>query len=192
MAHRVYTYVWIHLVFTFRAGMERSQWQNQKYSGRGMTYEGPGYDSLWLLKTCDSGLYECWTLSSVKGTVDINDVSGPIMYKILSLLVRINPLASFHSPHKFLFFLSSSNRKSNVLMSYLLPSRANEILAMNKLRLRVAVGLLTGHTSLRAHLYKLGHAERQECRLRGYDKADSGHTVCDCCWSTGIKIWILL
>ena len=36
-------------------------------------------------------------------------------------------------------------------MRYLLPSRANELLAMNKLRLRAAVGLLTGHTSLRAH-----------------------------------------
>ena len=37
-----------------------------------------------------------------------------------------------------------------------LPSRANELLAMNRLRLRAAAGLLTGHTSQRAHLYKLG------------------------------------
>jgi hypothetical protein len=37
-----------------------------------------------------------------------------------------------------------------------LPSRANELLAISKLRLRAAVGLLTGHTSLTAHLYKLG------------------------------------
>ena len=51
---------------------------------------------------------------------------------------------------------------------------------MSKLRLRAAVGLLTGHTSLKAHLYKLGHTEGQECRLYGYDKEDSGHTVCDC------------
>jgi hypothetical protein len=51
---------------------------------------------------------------------------------------------------------------------------------MNKLRLKAAVGLLTGHTSLRAHLCKLGHTERQECRLCGYDKEDSVHTVCDC------------
>jgi hypothetical protein len=54
-------------------------------------------------------------------------------------------------------------RQSKVLMRYSLPSRASELLAMNKLRLRVAVGLLTGHTSLRAHLHKLGHAEGQEC-----------------------------
>jgi hypothetical protein len=41
---------------------------------------------------------------------------------------------------------------------------------MSKLRLRAAVGLLTGHTSLRAHLHKLDK----------HDKEDSVHTVCDC------------
>jgi hypothetical protein len=51
---------------------------------------------------------------------------------------------------------------------------------MNRLRLRAAVGLLTGHTRLRVHLYKLGHTERQECRLCGYEKEDSVHTVCHC------------
>jgi hypothetical protein len=54
------------------------------------------------------------------------------------------------------------------------------LLAMNRLTLRAAVGLLTGHTSLRAHFYKLGHTKRQECRLCGYDKDDSVHIVCDC------------
>jgi hypothetical protein len=65
-------------------------------------------------------------------------------------------------------------------MRYPLPSRANKLLAMSKLRLRAALGLLTGHTSLVAHLYKLGHAEWQECQLYGYDKEDSVHIVCDC------------
>jgi hypothetical protein len=51
---------------------------------------------------------------------------------------------------------------------------------MNKLRLRAAVGLLPGHTVLTAHLHKLGHTERQECRLCGYDKEDSVHIACGC------------
>jgi hypothetical protein len=73
-------------------------------------------------------------------------------------------------------------QQSKVLMRYRypLPSRANELLAISKLRLRVAVGLLTGHTSLKAQLYKLGHTERQERQLCGYDKEDSVHIVCDC------------
>jgi hypothetical protein len=48
----------------------------------------------------------------------------------------------------------TSCRQSKMLMIYPLPSRVNELLPMKKLRLRAAVGLLTGHTSLRAHLYK--------------------------------------
>ena len=65
-------------------------------------------------------------------------------------------------------------------MRYPLTSRANELLAMSKLRLRAAVGLLTGNTMLRAHLYKLGQTERQECRLCAHDKEDSVHIVCEC------------
>jgi hypothetical protein len=70
--------------------------------------------------------------------------------------------------------------QSKLLMRYPLLSRANELLAMNKSRLRTAVGLLTGHTSLRAHLHKLGYTEGQECRMRGHEKEDSVHVVCDC------------
>jgi hypothetical protein len=71
-------------------------------------------------------------------------------------------------------------RQSKTLMNYPLLSRANEHLVTSRLKLRAAVGLLTGHTSLRAHLYKLGHTKRQECRLCGYGKEHSVNTVCDC------------
>jgi predicted Zn-ribbon and HTH transcriptional regulator len=74
----------------------------------------------------------------------------------------------------------TAGRQFNTLLRYPLPSRANELLAMGRLRLMAAVGLLTGHTTLRAHLYTLEHAERQECRLCGYEKEDSVHTVCHC------------
>jgi hypothetical protein len=50
---------------------------------------------------------------------------------------------------------------------------------MSKLRLKAAVGLLTGYTTLKAHLYNLGHTEWQECQLCGYDKVDSVDIVCD-------------
>jgi hypothetical protein len=58
-----------------------------------------------------------------------------------------------------------------MLMRYPLASKANELLGMNNVTLRAAVGLLIGHTNLRAHLYKLGYTEGQE---------DSIHIVCDC------------
>jgi hypothetical protein len=65
-------------------------------------------------------------------------------------------------------------------MRYPLPSRASELLALNKVRLRAAAELLTGHTSLTALLHKVGHKERQECQLCGYGKEDSVHIVYDC------------
>ena len=67
-----------------------------------------------------------------------------------------------------------------MLVRYPLLGRADDLLAMSSLRLRTVVGLLTGHTTLRAHLHKLGHTERQECRMCGYDKYDSVHIVCHC------------
>jgi hypothetical protein len=82
--------------------------------------------------------------------------------------------------HQAKWIACTGCRQSKVLMRYRLPSKASELLAMSKLRLRAAVGLLTGHTSLRAHLHKLGHTQRQECRLCGHDKEDSVHMVCDC------------
>jgi hypothetical protein len=50
-------------------------------------------------------------------------------------------------------------RQSKVLMRYPLPSRGKELLAVSKLRIRAAVGLLTDHASLRAYSYKLGYTE---------------------------------
>jgi hypothetical protein len=69
-------------------------------------------------------------------------------------------LADAEQRHRDRWTACTGYRQSKVLMSYLLPSRGNELLAMNKLRLRAAVGLLTGHTSLRAHLHKVGHTGR--------------------------------
>jgi hypothetical protein len=82
--------------------------------------------------------------------------------------------------HQARWTASTSFQQSKMLIRFLLRSRAHELLATSKFRLRVAVGLLTGHTSLRTHLHKLGQTERQECRLCGCAKEDSVHIVCDC------------
>jgi hypothetical protein len=67
--------------------------------------------------------------------------------------------------------------QSKTWIRYLLPSRADELLAFSRLKLRVAVGLLIGHTILRAHVYKLGLTERQDCRLCGDDKEYVVHII---------------
>ncbi|KOC58746.1 hypothetical protein WH47_10408 [Habropoda laboriosa] len=42
------------------------------------------------------------------------------------------------------------------------------------------VGLLTGHATLRAHLYNLGLAEQKNCRLCGEEREDSIRFLCHC------------
>jgi len=51
---------------------------------------------------------------------------------------------------------------------------------MNRDRLRLSIGLLSGHVALRGHLYKLGLAENKECRLCGEESEDTSHILCRC------------
>jgi len=51
---------------------------------------------------------------------------------------------------------------------------------MNRSRLRLDIGLLTGHVALRSHLYKLGLTESKVCRLCGEESEDSSHILCRC------------
>ena len=53
----------------------------------------------------------------------------------------------------------TGGRQSKMLMGYPLSGTANELMAMSRLRFRADLVLLTGDTTLRAHLYDLGHAE---------------------------------
>jgi len=61
-------------------------------------------------------------------------------------------------------------RQSKTLMSELLISRTNELQAISRQQRKVTVGLLTGHKTLRALMFKLGLTSRQDCRLCGDEK----------------------
>jgi hypothetical protein len=72
-------------------------------------------------------------------------------------------------------------QQSKMLKRYPLSSRANELLAMTRLRLRATVRLLTGHTTLRAHLDKIEHTQNDKnADCVDMIKEDSVHIVCDC------------
>jgi hypothetical protein len=62
-------------------------------------------------------------------------------------------------------------------MSEPLPSRTKELQAACRQKHQVAVGLLRGHTTLRAYMFKLGHTLRQDCRLCREEREDSVHIV---------------
>jgi hypothetical protein len=56
-------------------------------------------------------------------------------------------------------------RQSKMLMSEPQPSRAKELQALIRPKIKGTAGLLTGHTTLRAHMFKLGLTQQQDCRL---------------------------
>jgi hypothetical protein len=101
----------------------------------------------------------CWRLAK-EGNVEVPpDQFAAIRFSVGKNLIK----KQLEQRHRTRWITCTGYRQSEVLMRYSLPSRANELLAMNKLRLRAAIGLLIGHTSLRAHFHKPGHTERQEC-----------------------------
>lgn len=65
-----------------------------------------------------------------------------------------------------------------MLMGERVQRRAKELHAMLRSQLRVAVGLLTGHTTLRACMFRLGLTQWKDCQLRIHGKEGSVHIVC--------------
>jgi len=55
-------------------------------------------------------------------------------------------------------------------MSEPLSCRTKELEEMSRWKLKVAGGLLRGHTNLRTHVFKLGLTQRQDCQLWGPNK----------------------
>jgi hypothetical protein len=68
--------------------------------------------------------------------------------------------------------------KSKMLMSEPLQRRAKKFQAMLMLQLKVAVGLLTGHTTLRDHMFRHGLTQWKDCQLCIHRKEDTVHIVC--------------
>jgi hypothetical protein len=67
-----------------------------------------------------------------------------------------------------------------MLMSEPLPNRAKELQATSRSKLKVVVELLTVHTTLNAHMFKLRLTEWQDCQLFGDENEDSEHMVNHC------------
>jgi hypothetical protein len=58
--------------------------------------------------------------------------------------------------------------------------RTKDLLKLNRDQLRWVVGLLTGHSHLKGHLFKLGLANDPICERCLEDDESATHMVCDC------------
>jgi len=53
-------------------------------------------------------------------------------------------------------------------------------MTLSKIQSRVVAGLLTGHNTLRRHLYLLGLSNSPLCRWCGAGEETSDHVLCEC------------
>ena len=60
-----------------------------------------------------------------------------------------------------------------------LATRAR-LLSFNRTQFRVVIGLLTGHNTLRRHLYVMGLSSNPTCRKCGTEEETSIHILCEC------------
>ena len=54
------------------------------------------------------------------------------------------------------------------------------LLSFIRTKSRVVIGLLTGHNTLRRHLYVMGLSNNPTCRKCGTEEQTSVHTLCEC------------
>ena len=54
------------------------------------------------------------------------------------------------------------------------------LLSFNRAQSRVVIGLLTGHKTLRRHLYIMGLSNNPTCRKCGTEEETSVHILCEC------------
>jgi hypothetical protein len=55
-----------------------------------------------------------------------------------------------------------------------------KFMTFNRIQSRVVTGLLTGHNTLRRHLYLLGLLDSPMCRKCGVGEETSAHILCEC------------
>ncbi|XP_029171134.1 uncharacterized protein LOC114940578 [Nylanderia fulva] len=88
---------------------------------------------------------------------------------------------SIDKQHKARWDNLKSCRQAKFLMKDINGNRTKELLTLNRQKLRIGIGLLTGHSPiLKAHLFNIILADRKECRLCGEEKEDSIHILCQC------------
>jgi hypothetical protein len=54
------------------------------------------------------------------------------------------------------------------------------VLSFNRMQSRIVTGLLTGHNTLRRHLYLMGLSDSPLCRKCGVEGETSAHILCGC------------
>jgi len=72
-----------------------------------------------------------------------------------------------------------STRYFALIQGPILATKA-QLLSFNRTQSRVVTGLLTGHNTLKRHLYVMGLSNNPACRKCGFEEENSVHILCQC------------
>jgi hypothetical protein len=76
--------------------------------------------------------------------------------------------------------LANTLRQARELISGPCPGMRVKFLFFNRIQSRAVTGLLTGHNTLRKHLYLMGLLDSPLCRKCGVKEETSAHILCEC------------
>jgi hypothetical protein len=85
------------------------------------------------------------------------------------------------------FGACSTERQAGELISGHDLATGARLLSFSGTVSRVVIGLLTGHSALRRHLYVMGLSNNPTCRKCGTEKETSVHVLCECETLASIK-----
>ena len=82
----------------------------------------------------------------------------------------------------------STQRQSRELISGPDLATRAQLLSFNRTHSRIVISLLTGHNTLRRHLYIMGLGNNPTCRKYGTEEETSVHILCECEALASLKI----
>lgn len=82
--------------------------------------------------------------------------------------------------HRSIWNSAEVGRTTKILWGDPDRSKTKELLKLNKRELGTFMGILTGHSILRAHLYRIGKADSGVCRACMEDDETLEHYLCNC------------
>ena len=97
--------------------------------------------------------------------------------------IKLHHLALWRGP-------CSTHRQARVLISGPNLATGARLLSFNRTQIRVVVGLLTRHNTLRRHLHVMGLSNDPACRKCGTEEETSVHILCQCEALASLNIWV--
>jgi hypothetical protein len=76
--------------------------------------------------------------------------------------------------------LGDTQRQARELISRPDLATKTKVMPFNRTQSRAVIGLLTGHNTLRQHLYLVGMQDSPSCRKCGVMEETSPHILCEC------------